>query len=343
MSNLTAWGDSSSVPYVVQLGTWTNWSRGRIMGATLTVSRTNGNYLLSFTAFFISLVSVRFWRILCFVLHSRLATPAPRDALHHQRQALLRNANSATSSSWALVRLAWAWRGTAGRRLLARTLPLILTAALCAAAFTVAGGFSSQISTGIGNEVLVDGARCAITYTQGFNSSASNLMTLYVADQQLTANNYAQQCYNANATDYTFDCASFVTPALPSTVDYNAPCPFAPEICRSNTSNIRLDTGYLDTTRHLGVNAPGSERILFRSIFQCAPLVTENHTEHVTTPDGANYTRHYYGPPANSAAAHNWTYETPTLESVYSTYTQSDVDPFSGRGRNFMLPSVKSP
>lgn len=300
------------------------------MGATLTISRTDGNYLLSFTAFFVSLVSVRFWRILCCLIHNRLSTPVPRDALHHQRQAILRNSGSATSDLWTLVLLVWSWRGTAAR-LLARTMPLIGTAIFCAVAFTVAGGFSSQISTGISNEALLDGSNCGIT-TVGDNLSTitSDVTAYYVASQTLNANNYAQQCYSAN-TSHTFDCTSFVNPRLPSTVDYNAPCPFGQGYCRSKNANIRLDTGYIDTNKHLGINAPADERFLFRSIFECAPLETRGHSENVTLLDG-NYTRYYYGRGIDYSV--NFTYEAPIYTAKYN---QASLEPFSGRGLEFEL------
>lgn len=83
--------------------------------------------LLSFTALFISLVSARFWRIMCLVLYSRLSTPNPRDAIHRQRKAILRDSNWATSYLWKFAQLAWVWRGTAGQ-LLARTLSIFATA-----------------------------------------------------------------------------------------------------------------------------------------------------------------------------------------------------------------------
>lgn len=57
MQNETAWqGAATSVEYMAQLGIWVNWSRGRVVGAMLTLSRRDGNYLLSFTATFIALV-----------------------------------------------------------------------------------------------------------------------------------------------------------------------------------------------------------------------------------------------------------------------------------------------
>lgn len=88
MVNSTAWaGVAETVQYNVHLGTWTNWSRGRIMGATLTMSREHGSLLTAFTAFFVGIVASSFWRIVCLIFHRLYSTPTSRDALHHQRQA----------------------------------------------------------------------------------------------------------------------------------------------------------------------------------------------------------------------------------------------------------------
>lgn len=66
MTNDTAWADAAStVKYSVQLGTWINWSRGRVMGATLTLNRVDGNLLIAFTAVFVGIVTERIWRIAC--------------------------------------------------------------------------------------------------------------------------------------------------------------------------------------------------------------------------------------------------------------------------------------
>ncbi|KAG6366976.1 hypothetical protein INS49_001157 [Diaporthe citri] len=55
------------------------------------------------------------------------------------------------------------------------------------------------------------------------------------------------------------------------------------------------------------------ERIIFRTVFQCAPLVTEGYTENIST-SGENYTAYYYGP---DTSGHNYTYKTSTLDAQY--------------------------
>lgn len=320
----------TSAEYAVYHGIWTNWSRGRIMGATLTLSRTDGNYLLAFTAFFISMVSARFWRILCFIAHNKFSTPEPRDALHHQRQAILRNSASAPSSLWTILQLIWTWRRVADR-LLVRSMPVILTAVLCATAFTVAGGFSSQLSTGISNEVLLDGSRCGIVDISASSNVSGSTVLSAQAKRLSNAANYAQQCYSVNMSR-AFDCTTFVQPSLPSIIDRNAPCPFDHGICRSNTSNIHLDTGHIDSSQFLGINAPRSERILFRSTLTCAPLVTENYSDNITLPSG-NFTRYYYGP-SHIFEDQNFTYQAPDLSTQYPVISDYHTQ---GRGKNLQV------
>lgn len=311
MVNGTAWaGAVETVKYGVYLGIWTNWSRGRVLGATLTLSREDGNYVLAFTAFFIGLVSTRFWRILCFILHNSFSTSTPRDALYHQQQAILRNSDSADAGLLVFSQLAWAWRKTA-KRAFVRVLPLIATAALSTVVFTIAGGFSSSISTGVGNDVLLDGSNCALVNTGYPDLGAASIIQQYVSRRASNAANYAQQCYSTN-TSGMLNCGTFVKARIPSSVDYQTPCPFATGLCQSD-ANIRLDTGYIDSHEHLGLNAPPDERVMFRTVLQCAPLVTEGYTNNIST-SGENYTAYYYGP---DTSGNNYTYKTSTLDAQY--------------------------
>lgn len=92
-----AWPDSNrdlTLHYKVHLGVWTDWSRGRVLGATLTLDRQQANLLIAFTASFVVFVGSRFWHILCLFLHQIYSTSDLRDALHHQRQVVLRNSGT---------------------------------------------------------------------------------------------------------------------------------------------------------------------------------------------------------------------------------------------------------
>lgn len=95
-----AWPDSNhdlTLQYKVYLGVWTDWSRSRVLGATLTLTRQQANLLIAFTASFVVFVGSRFWRIVCLALHQAYSTSDLSDALHHQRQVVLRNSGSSDS------------------------------------------------------------------------------------------------------------------------------------------------------------------------------------------------------------------------------------------------------
>lgn len=252
----------------VYLGAWTNWSRGStVMGATLTLTRQHGNFLIAFTALFVPFVASRFWKISAIIFHqyySKLDTP--RDAIHHQRQVVLRNSTSPESGLMSFVHLLWAWHST-DQRLWQRLLPAVLLSFLSICAFTVGGGLSSQIATT--GEVLLNGDNCTIiTDTNNTSMAQATLNLGYMATITNQVANYAQQCYT-NQGSGLLECSRFITSTLPTAkMDYNAPCPFQDGICRRQNSNVRFDTGHLNSNDVFGVNAPKGDTFTFRYVLQ---------------------------------------------------------------------------
>lgn len=121
------------------------------MGSTLTLKQTDANILLSSLAFFIVIVASHIWRIACYALHSRYSTRNSQDALHHQRQAILRNNSNAAASILTFIHLAWEWRKLT--RAYWRMLPLMTFTLTMALALEAASVFSSRVA--MGNEVLL--------------------------------------------------------------------------------------------------------------------------------------------------------------------------------------------
>lgn len=300
------------------------------MGATLTLRRIEGNYLLAFTSLFITIVSGCFWSIARRSLHRFYSTSTPSDTIHHQQQAVFRNSSSAFESFQILCSLAWAWRHRVNaKRSLLRLVPGSLAAAFVVIAFGIASGFSSQISSSVGSQVLIDGENCSLYNSQADDPDLGGYTSFpYLAGLVSNYANYAKQCYSTDFSSGVFDCTRFVKPRLPSTVDSQAPCPFEPGLCRSNNSNIRLDTGYIDTHKDLGMNAPESERILFRTVLSCAPLSTAGYSTNITTETG-NYTIYNYG---NKTKGQNYTYKVRSLQDQYPT---DNIE--GGRGSTFIL------
>ncbi|KAF2142260.1 uncharacterized protein K452DRAFT_200233, partial [Aplosporella prunicola CBS 121167] len=276
-------------------GVWTNWSYGAIRGSTLTLSRSNGNFLVAALALFVTTTGACFWRIVCFALHHWLSSEFPQDGLYHQRQAILRTSGTGVAGALALARTAWAWRKNA-TNISMRTVPIVALAITVAATFGAAGVFSSRISSSMGKEVLLTGKDCgwiawvnASLYQQGAE------LVPYASQITSSSSDYNQRCYSKGAGRQ--DCPTFVQINLPTTVDGNYSCPFADAVCKSRYGNIRLDTGYLNSHHHLGMNAPKDERILYRRVTECAPLNTDNYT--LPYPEGRNITSYFYGTNVN--------------------------------------------
>jgi hypothetical protein len=230
------------------------------------------------------------------------------------------------------------WRASARQGLL-RALPGLVWAIISLAAFTVASGFSSRISTGISDEVIMKPDNCGY-----INNTATELdltsYNLLVQDQDQkisAAANYAQQCYAANGSG-VFDCNYFAISRMPTILNADASCPFAPEMCRSSDGgNMRLDTGYLSSHDHFGINAAPDERILYRHVMECAPFNTAGFESNGTA-DDLNVTRYNYGPAIRtlngSVELGNWTYEMQDLEHQYG---DQDSNFQSSSGRLYQL------
>ncbi|KAI1363845.1 hypothetical protein F5Y08DRAFT_354131 [Xylaria arbuscula] len=284
-----------SVGYGVQLGIWTNWSRGPVLGVTLTLNRQYGSLLIAFTAFFITIVATRFWRIACSVVHRRLSVAEPRDALHLQRQAIFRNSTSSESALWSLLQMSWTWHRL-DYRYLARTLPSISFAAICLLAFTFASGFSSSISTAIGDEVLLDGTHCGFLDFAALKTDQLNqIFRPWQASTTTNGANYASQVYSPGSKTGVLESSVFVQRTLSTRMNNEAPCPFKDSLCRSNSSNLILDTGFIDFSHDLGLNLQPNRGILYRQVLHCAPLVTEGRTKKTTLNGRSNYTTYSYG------------------------------------------------
>lgn len=206
----------------VYLGLWTNWSQGRLMGSTLTITKSSGALVIAFAAFFVTIIATRLWRMACVVIHYLYCRPGSElhDVVYHHRQAILRNSPSAASGLWSFIQVIYAHRKST-TQLIVRIFPIILFSLLCIGGFATLTYFLPQITTSMSDEVLLVGTRCghiseAAAVEQDFNKS---LVTLepYLSSKISDAENYAQQCYSGSSQ--TLQCSTFVTERIPSTVN----------------------------------------------------------------------------------------------------------------------------
>ncbi|KAI1257651.1 hypothetical protein MGN70_000694 [Eutypa lata] len=207
----------------------------------------------------------------------------------------------------------WSRGSVLGKTLTLSRQQAALTALLCVAAFTLAGGFSSQISSSVGNEVLLDGVNCGTLVSNG--SSLPVEMASYFAQLVNNAQNYVQQCYSTGSSGL-IDCKAFVTERIPLFINDTAQCPFQTRVCRSNTSNLILDTGYLSSHDHFGVNAPPDDRTFMRRVLHCGALTTTGFT-HQYEEQNRNYTLYDYGTSFKASGKLTFTNQAKSIESQY--------------------------
>ena len=330
----------------IYTGTWINWSKGRALGSTLTLSSQNGGLLVAFLALFVSFAGTSFFRVTCFVIHQRGSTNSPRDALYHQTQAILRNSASGTSAFVDLSTLAWAWR-TKKMNAPTRILPLALYSCIVLAAFGVAGVFSSRIASLTGDEVLIQSPNMEIKIGDIMGNSSSNttstLIFPFLSKRLNVFKTHAQNCYTD--APRVADCSTFVKQNLSLSVERNATCPFAETMCKSKNGNIKIDTGLIDTQDALGVNTPPNDRVFFRNSLHCAPLITDGYAENLNyTTDGISMpyrTYHYGGPGYGQHPQTNYTYihADYTIPQIHFENFQSEL-PRYGLGSEHLNPAA---
>lgn len=135
----------------------------------------------------------------------------------------------------------------------------------------------------------------------------------YMTQKTIEYLSYATNCYRAADLSHSEACKIFARPKLSYLAERNASCPFTSEMCKQNTGNLQLDSGYLDSFDDLGMNT--EPRFLFRHMIHCAPLKTDGFTEIYTDPQSPStqYVRYNYGETNDTRA---FLYETPLDSTI---------------------------
>jgi len=305
-----------SASYPVYIGFWTNWSYGKVFGFMLTLERSDADLLIAFIAFSLTVIATQLWAISCFIFHTCYSSRDPQDTVHHQRQAVLRNNRGPVGTAWTLFQIGWAWRQNQ-KTVLPRIAPILGSCLLLAVGFAAAAGFSSRVTAG--NEVLLTSKMCKTLEIDFSNVTALNKYIYPWQGQHLSmSSNYASRCYSNNSASPT-GCKGtvFVQPRiLPTVVNTKAGCPFSPELCVGQDSNLLLDTT-LDSHTDLGINAPPHERFQVRKILHCAPLVTEGYKSPYRYSANHTFTRYHYG---ESTLGNNVTYQYPDPRDIFEQH-----------------------
>ncbi|MGI4851478.1 MAG: hypothetical protein ACRYGR_06005 [Janthinobacterium lividum] len=285
---------------------------GSVLGNQLTLTNTKGNILVAFIAVFITFIGGVTWSMVAYMLHQANVSKAPRDGLHHQILAMLRNRFAPDVFAYRMLEMGFAWRKRPVRRAFLRPLAFAVLALIIYAIFVAAGIFLSTVaSTG---EVLLVPSNCGdFNWTKVAMASTEQsylfdyALSAWSAEDLGQAHAYAQVCYNSVSYEGSLEqlrtapasnCNYFVKPTLNWTTSYPTECPFVDaSLCKSSSDIVQFDTGYLDTRADLGKNSRDEDRLLFRRVTTCAPMSTDGYSSNgfVDDPNIGNVAIYNYG------------------------------------------------
>lgn len=312
---------SQTAASFVYTGGWINWSRGIVLGSTVTLSERDGDLLIAFLSMFVAAAGAACWKIVSFAIHQHRSLREPQDGIHHQQQAIFRNTGSPSRASFELAQLAWSWRKHAIRPFV-RTLPLMALALFIFSVFGVAGIFSSEVAKAAGNETLIRSPDCGYLNfnetTLGSPQALAALNSVEVNDT-LAATTYSRACYGNSQNP--LQCMQYPQSQLHWKINQNATCPFPNDLCfYGGSSAYEMDTGLIDSHQALGINAPKFERVQYRKVTTCSPIHTRGYATIVNDTDpgdlayGQTFQQFSYGP---SSPDVNYTYK-------YNIVTESE-------------------
>jgi hypothetical protein len=236
-------------------GFWVNWSKGRLLGLTLTPSPTNATFLTNALAMFVTICGGQLWTILRFAIH-QLSSPSSkakhRSVLHNKQQVILRNTSTAIETARLTASLTWSSRKDTT---IFKSLTLILLATVYATFFMIAATFSNRV-VNAGQTVLLDSPYCGPwnqTYlgiaSFGINVTSSEALQLsedYLfklsQDVQLSLE-YAQQCYVSGigsppSSSCDISQTYFQKQRLEFTTSHEQSCPFSSDLCSADADVI---------------------------------------------------------------------------------------------------------
>jgi hypothetical protein len=267
----------------VKLGVWTDYSRGKVLGSTLTLRNRDAAVLLAFLATLVSVTASRTWKCTRFALFQAFSngTEAVGKQTNDQprkNEVLLRNSETAEgagmnilgqavrSSDKNLEPAGESWRKTA----------TVVVAFGHWTFFIVAGILTSQIL--LGRTVISKVTPTCGRWKTAVGDGATDPVQIRIWEelefnQTTEADNYVQNCYSSLGSQGVLDCSKLQTQALPVIVEHNATCPFpASEICiGGNSAAFAMDTGNVSYSA-LGINCPTCNHLFMRKRTVCSPI-----------------------------------------------------------------------
>jgi hypothetical protein len=257
-----------------------NLDNGAVQGASLTLPNQWALIISGFLALFVKLVGGYLWETICFAIHQTKASLDSQDDIHHQIQLVLRNSEHESTFVWKLIKIGLAHQG-ARFDVSRRSVLLALLAIAHGLGIWAAGGLSSRFIAG-SDEVQSLPTTCGWMKEDSFDNisdatwDTTNALLVMARYRYRKSASYARSCYG-QVGGIPAACGIFRELSLPYTISTTTPCPFGEKVC--NGSAISIDTGFLRSDLHLGINTRPEDSISFRKELTCVPLAGQKYTD----------------------------------------------------------------
>jgi hypothetical protein len=247
--------------------------------------------VVAFLALFVHWSGAQLWGIACILIYrSRFSYSG--DGLYHQQQAVLRNAITNTNALFKLTKIMAAWKSHT-KRPIARSLALIFLVLFHIIAFSVAGIFSSRVVQTT-SEVLVKKGFCGLpehpftdpsTFTDhDWAATEASYLSGQLREQARLS--YLRSCYSEDIYQGSSPCSLLPVSRINSQAVDSAACPFADEMCTDGLV-YQLDSGFINSNRELGINAPPSDQVYIRFLTTWTPIDETDFTSDWFVPSAA--------------------------------------------------------
>lgn len=258
------------------------WHNQATSNWVLTVDSRTGTILSTFLILFLSFIGSRIWVIVKWALHvigtfqrnkRRQSQRKSGDEIDRKGQLILRNGENVQSVLWMLA-LLWSTRHT---RMLGHYPTMsTLVGIIVFVAWTSVTFFIPLALKEISNEVLLLPQKCGFLNVVEIEDQIA--ASAAIAPMLAEAVTHQELCYENKELDSSnslesLSCGSFSVERIPFIVT-NAKCPFPdPDICIStNSTPIKIDTGYINSNTHLGLNTAPEDSVEIRLVRTCSPL-----------------------------------------------------------------------
>ena len=315
----------------VHTGFWRDWRSNSVVNHRLTLSGTASNALVAVIGIWVgSFISAWFWSVLVDIFHAWRA-PIAQDGVRAQHQIVWQNDRdplTAFKDNLRILVVNWSpdptsasslrnmGNRTSNTRIRVRTAIAALSPLAVWAAFLVAAILAPRVADPRGDVLLsVKPGRCGIIRYLESSNDSQKVYSVYAAkvlNDTLSARTYAQNCYAREFDSLRSSACNFYTvPSLPYDTRTVGSCPFSPDSSQPfndspcaaapseyQNSSYHLFTHLLDSSTHLGINAPPQDRILIQKNLTCSPLSLTNRSRPIPalgTIANVTYTGYFFG------------------------------------------------